>query len=97
MSAVSYYVSASVPSSANQAYAAANSASAGKINMGTSSYASDPFELRITTGATNGPTSITKLNVETFLELVKRWLHDQDSGLDYVISATQTGTYPGVP
>lgn len=95
MSAVNYFVSASVPGSLARPYTANNSPAAGSINMGNSSYASDPFELRITTGATNGPTTIYKKDVENFLVLVRRWLHDQDNGLDYVILAN-SGTV-GVP
>lgn len=102
MSAVNYFFSASATGGADRAYTAANSPAAGKLNQGTATYSSDPFELRITTGATNGPASITKRDVENFLLLCQRWLHDQggsstDSGqgLDYLITAT-SGTV-GVP
>lgn len=103
MAAVSYYFSSTPVSGQDRPYTAANSPAAGSLNMGTSSYASDAFELRITTGATNSGTyAITKKDVETFLDLIRRWLNDSGGpggnpgqGLDYLIKAT-SGTV-GVP
>ena len=103
MAAVNYYFSTCVAAGGDRPYTAANSPAAGSLNQGTSSYSSDPFEIRITTGATNGPTTITKRDVENFMKLVHRWLYDQagtvsddtGSGLDYLIGAT-SGTV-GVP
>lgn len=73
-------------------YSAANSAVLGSQNMGTASTAADCFEIRISTGVA-GYTKPTKLDVVNFMELVTLWLADQDSGLDYLISAT-SGTEP---
>lgn len=88
MAAASNYFSTSQPGS-GRPYTATNSQASGSYNMGTSSYASDALEIRITTGATNGPTTLTKEHVERFLEDVRAWLYDQDQGLDYV--TTQSG------
>lgn len=103
MSAVNYFFSATPVSGQDRPYTAANSQAAGSLNMGTSTYASDAFELRITTGATNSGTyAITKKDVEAFLRLAHRWLNDSGGpggspgqGLDYLIKAT-SGTV-GVP
>ena len=94
MAAASNYFSTCVPAGQDRPYTASGSPASGSLNMGTSSYASDPFELRITTGAANGPATIYKRDVENFLLLCQRWLNDQTQGLDYVIKTASTAGVP---
>lgn len=105
MSATNYYFSTNTPAGADRPYTAANSSASGSLNQGTSSVATDFVELRIMTIESDGATKtgITKRDVENFLVLVRRWLHDQagtasddaGQGLDYLIGAT--GGTVGVP
>jgi hypothetical protein len=108
MTATNIYFSTDTPNF-DRSYSAVTSnatgGSSGSLNSGTSVgvtsvRAADFLELRImvyTTGTTK--TNVTKKDVETFLELCKRWLHDNTGnrattndgqssgqGLDFVIS-----------
>jgi hypothetical protein len=104
MATNSYFFSSSVPAGQDRPYSApavgaASSGPVGSLNSGTATYASDAFELRITTVSTGY--AVTKRDALNFLEQAKRWILEQEgstassgSGLDALILAN-TGV--GVP
>jgi hypothetical protein len=101
MAQVNYFFSTIVSAGGDRAYTAANSATLGDLNQGTSTNLADAFEFRVSTGVT-GYTNPTKRDIINFLRLVERWVLDQGGsstnsgqGLDYLITAT-SGTV-GIP
>lgn len=100
MTATNAYVSCSVGANIDRKTSINGSPTAqaaGFVNFGTSSYASDPFELRISTNATNShsPPGITKYEVLRALETFKAWVLDPTYGLDAVLNSN--GDTFGVP
>jgi hypothetical protein len=99
MAQVNYFFSTNMPGNENVAYTAPSvsghgNATVGNLNSQTTTFASDAFELRVSTGTT-GYLTPTKRDVENFLEMCHRWLHDSSQGLDALILAN-SGTV-GVP
>lgn len=97
MAQVNYFFSANSPASLLP-YSAPGVSGAGSgtgtLNSGTSTLSTDAFEFRVSTGTT-GYLTPSKKDVETFLVLISRWLHDPMNGLDALIKAN-SGTV-GVP
>lgn len=104
MTQVNYFFSTNSVNG-NLAYSAPGVAGAGSgtgtLNSGTSTLSTDAFELRVSTGTT-GMLTPTKKDVEMFLELCKRWLHDEEgsptisgSGLNGLLKANSATV--GIP
>lgn len=99
MAQVNYFFSSNVPSNSDRAYTApsvsgSGNAVVGNLNSQTTTFASDAFELRVSTGTT-GLLTPTKKDVEAFVKQALRWLYDPTSGIDALIKAN-SGTI-GVP
>lgn len=99
MAQVNYFFSTNMPGNENVAYTApsvggSGNAVLGSLNSQTSTYASDAFELRVSTGTT-GYLTPTKRDVVNFLRMAERWLLDPTSGLDALLLANSATV--GVP
>lgn len=95
---VSYFFSTTTPD--NSTYLAPATGAAGNsrttLNSGISTNVTyDPFELRISTGISGGPATITKEQVEQFLIHCRKWLYDGEVGLDALIAANSESV--GIP
>lgn len=105
MTTASFFFSSSVPSGQDRPYSApgvgaASSGPVGSLNCGSSTYASDYLELRITTSTTGW--TPTKKDVLAFLEQCRRFVLDQEGsstisgqGLDALLLANSATV--GVP